>query len=101
MFSESLILKIRGITLIEALKRIGATYYFDNTFRPRKNQKTRLVLIDNQGKHVDMIVTEPVFLLHKRGTRERIGKGRGAIDLVIALKKCSFPAAVRLLMTGV
>lgn len=93
--SDRVICKIRELTLTEALKRIGATWRYDNTFRPRRNPATRLVLVENQIRHVEMIVTEPVFLLRRRGTRERIGAGRGAIDLAMQLTGCTFPEAVR------
>ena len=100
MISNSKIDEARKIPFSTALDRIGATYQFDNTFRPRKNPTTKLVLIENQKRHVEMLSTEPIFMIRRRGSRDRVGQGRGAIDLVMALTRCSFPAAVRLLLEG-
>ena len=99
-FSDRVICNVRQIPLTEALDRIGAAWHIDNTFRPRKDPKTRLVLIKNQEKHIEMLATEPLFFLRQRGSRDRVGQGWGAIDLVMALTRCSFPEAVRLLLTG-
>ena len=98
MISNRTIVITREIPLTSALDRIGATWHYDNTFRPRRDPTTRLVLIENQGKHVEMLSTEPVFILRRRGNRRQIGQGRGAIDLVMALTGCSFPAAVQRLL---
>ena len=100
MFSESLITKIRKTPLTEALEKIGASYSNDNTYRPRRDKATRLLLIENQKKHFELLVTEPKFVLRRRGERYWFAAGGGAIDLVMQLTKCSFPEAMRLLMSG-
>ena len=100
MFSESVILKMREIPLIEVLDRIGATHKYDSTYRSRGDEATQLLLIENQKNHFELLVTEPKFVLRKRGKRTRYAAGGGAIDLVMSLKKCSFPDAVRMLLAG-
>ena len=97
MISNSKIDEARKIPFTTVLERVGATYHLDPTFRPKRDKDTRLVLIKNQEKHIEMLATEPLFLLRRRGSRDRVGQGRGAIDLVMQLTDCSFPDAVRLL----
>lgn len=98
MISNKHITAAREIPFATALEKIGATWHYDNTYRPRRNLHTRLVLIENQGMHYELVITEPVFVLRRRGNRRQIGHGRGAISLVMALTGCRFPAAVQRLL---
>ena len=95
MFSDRLICDVRQVPLTEALERIGAFWHVDKTYRPKRDKATRLLLVENQ---YEMTMTEPKFILRRRGKRDRIAEGGGAIDLVMSIKKCSFPDAVRLLL---
>lgn len=97
MYDNKEISVMRKIPLTDALDKIGVHWDHDNTFRPKRDKSTRLVLIENQGNYIEMLSTGPLFLLRERGSQKRIGKGRGAIDLVMELTGCSFPETVRLL----
>ena len=93
MIAARVIRDARETPLTDALDMIGVIWQYDLTFKPRANRDTRLVLVDDQ---IEMIMTGPVFLLRQRGRRHVVvGQGRGAIDLIMQLTGCGFPAAIR------
>ena len=56
------------------------------------NPDTKLVLVNDQ---FEITITDPLFVLRRRGSREVIATGRGAITLATAITGCSFKSAVR------
>ncbi len=71
---------------------MGMSWRFDSTYRPRSNPATKLVLV---GDGHEITITDHLFILRRRGRREIIASGGGAIDLVMALTGATFRAAVR------
>ena len=100
MIGNRQIVTAREIPFETALEKIGATYKADRAFRPRKNPATRLLLIEISKNHYELKITEPKFLLRRRGECNWFAAGGGAIDLVIALTGCQFRAAVHRLLSA-
>ena len=84
--------KARSVQLTDALDKLDMAWRFDNTYRPRRNPATRLVLVDDRH---EITITDHLFVLRRKGCRDVIASGGGAIDLVMALTGVTFRAAVR------
>ncbi len=85
----------RSVSLTDALDRLGLSWQFDSTYRPRRNPDTRLVLV---GDRHEITITNHLFILRARGCRGVVASGGGAIDLVMALTGATFRGAVRQLI---
>ena len=92
MLDDRKIRSAREVPLTEALDRLGLHWQIDASYQPRDNPDTRLVLVDNQ---FEITITGPLFILRRRGSRDVIAQGRGAIDLAKAITGCSFKSAVQ------
>ena len=84
--------KARSVQLTDALDVLGLRWKEDGTFKPRVNPATRLVFVDDR---YEVTITAHLFVLRRRGSRDVIASGGGAIDLVMALTGVTFRAAVR------
>lgn len=82
----------RSVQLTDALDVLGLRWKEDCTFKPRVNSRTRLVFVDDR---YEITITAHLFILRRRGCRDVIASGGGAIDLVMALTGVTFRAAVR------
>ena len=82
----------RSVQLTDALDKLGLSWRFDSTYRPRSNPATRLVLV---GDGHEITITDHLFVLRRRGCRNVIASGGGAIDLAMALTGATFRGAVR------
>ena len=92
MIDSAKIRAARTVQLTDALDRLGLSWQFDSSYRPRRNPTTRLVLVGNRH---EITVTGHLFILRSRGCRDVVASGGGAIDLVMALTGTTFRGAVR------
>ena len=82
----------RSVQLTDALDKLGLSWRFDSTYRPRSNPDTRLALVGDQH---EITITGHLFILRRRGCRDVVASGGGAIDLAMALTGGTFREAVR------
>ena len=92
MIDDHKIQAARDVPLTDALDQLGLCWEIDPSYRPRGNPDTKLVLVNDQ---FEVTITDPLFVLRRRGSREVIATGRGAISLAMSLTDCSFRTAVR------
>ena len=92
MLDDRKIQSARDVLLTDALDRLGLRWEIDPSYRPRGNPDTKLVLVNDQ---FEITITDPLFVLRRRGSRDVIATGRGAITLATAITGCSFKSAVQ------
>ena len=92
MIDDRKIQSARDVLLTDALNRLGLRWEIDPSYRPRGNPDTKLVLVNDQ---FEITITDPLFVLRRRGNRDVIDTGRGAITLATAITGCSFKSAVQ------
>ena len=76
MLDERIIQSARDVLLTDALDRLGLRWEIDPSYRLRGNPDTKLVLVNDQFV---ITITYPMFVLRRRGIRDVIDTGRGAI----------------------
>ena len=94
MINQAKIQSARKVQLTDVLDRLGLSWQFDASYRPRRNPDTRLIVVDTR---YEMTVTGHLFVLRRRGCRKVVASGGGAIDLVMSLTGSTFRDAVRTL----
>ena len=92
MIDDHKIQAAREVLLTDALDQLGLRWEIDPSYRPRGNPNTKLVLVNDQ---FEVTITDPLFVLRRRGNRDVIATGRGAITLATAITGCSFKSALQ------